>query len=299
MDRTLGSDLVARTSGADFLRKAFLVSYSNENTRRGYAMALDKWWAFCSEASLDPLDAERHHLELFARVLEQTLAKATVGHVLTAVAGFYKCAVVDSILDRDPMLHVRRPKVARVTTTNALTRGELVACLQVAERSSPRTYALWMLLSHNGLRISEALNIDVEGLFVSRKITCTEVTRKGGKRDLVPFEPGVDWALERIVDGRRSGPLFVTSTGARLTRNQAGADVRRVARKAGITRRISPHSLRHTFCTLLLDSGVSERDVQRAGGWSDLRMVSFYDHGRTTIRSHATFRIGSFIAEAA
>jgi integrase len=148
-------------------------------------------------------------------------------------------------------------------------RNELGALLVQAGLGTPRDHALVALLALNGLRISEALGADVEDLGVDRGHRTLRIVRKGGKRVTIPLAPRTARAIDLYVGERSSGPIFVGATGQRLSRHAADRSVKRLARRAGITKRISPHSLRHSFITAAFDAGVPLRDVQEAASHSD------------------------------
>ena len=95
------------------------------------------------------------------------------------------------------------------------------------------------------------------------------------------------------------GPIFLDANGERLDRHAAGRIVRRVARRAGIGKRVGPHTLRHAFITAALDAGVPLRDVQEAASHADPRTTMRYDRGRQSLDRHATYIVATFIAGAA
>jgi integrase/recombinase XerD len=94
------------------------------------------------------------------------------------------------------------------------------------------------------------------------------------------------------------GPIFVDSAGQRLDRHAAGRIVRRIARQAGITKRVGPHTLRHAFITAALDAGVPLRDVQEAASHADPRTTMRYDRARQSLDRHATYIVATFVAGA-
>jgi integrase len=149
----------------------------------------------------------------------------------------------------------------------------------------------------NGLRVSEALTVDASDRGLERGHCTLTVTGKGGTRTVVPLAPRTCDALDASLAGRTTGPLFVTRTGARLDRHAAAKIVQRVARLAGITKHLSPHSLRHSAITAALDAGVPLRDVQDFARHADPRTTRRYDRGRHSLDRHATYRIASFLAE--
>ena len=119
---------------------AFLARYRVPQTRASYALSLRQWFRWCADHGIDPLEATRAQIEIFARELEATGAgSSTVGSKLNALAGFYRYAVIDEVLDRDPMLNVRRPRVERVSSTQGLTRTEFADVLRTVEPRPPGT----------------------------------------------------------------------------------------------------------------------------------------------------------------
>ena len=94
------------------------------------------------------------------------------------------------------------------------------------------------------------------------------------------------------------GPIFLGAKGGRMDRYAADRTVKRLARRAGITKRISPHCLRHSFITAALDAGVALRDVQEAASHSDPRTTMRYDRGRGSLDRHATYIVATFLAGA-
>ena len=112
------------------------------------------------------------------------------------------------------------------------------------------------LLALNGLRISEALGADVEDLDFERGHRTLKILRKGGKRTTIPLAPRTSRVLDLYLDDRTTGPIFLGVKGRRMDRYAADGMVKRLARPAGITKRIRPHSLRHSFITAALGAGV-------------------------------------------
>ena len=201
-----------------------------------------------------------------------------VARRLSAIAGFYRYATDEDLIDRSPVAGVRRPKVADDSQTTGLDRDQLRAVLALARQraaagagQSSRDLALLTLLAHNGLRIGEALAVDATDLGTERGHRVLHITRKGGRRATVVLAPVTARALDDYLTGRDTGPLFITGGGRRYDEPAAFRLVRRLARAAGLdcAERLSPHSLRHAFVTLALDAGVSLRDVQDAAGHAD------------------------------
>ena len=106
-------------------------------------------------------------------------------------------------------------------------------------------------------------------------------------------------AIDLAIGERCEGPIYIGTDGERLDRHVAGRIVRRIARKAGIAKRVGPHTLRHAFITAALDAGVPLRDVQEAASHADPRTTMRYDRARVSLDRHATYIVATFLAGAA
>ena len=155
------------------------------------------------------------------------------------------------------------------------------------------------LLALNGLWVSEATGADIQNLGMERGHRVIVVTRKGGKVVTIPLAPRTARAIDLAVGERADGPIFLAADGRRLDRHGAARIVRRAARRAGIVKRVGPHTLRHAFITAALDAGVPLRDVQEAASHADPRTTMRYDRARTSLDRHATYIVAAFVAGAA
>jgi integrase len=176
---------------------------------------------------------------------------------------------------------------------------ELGAFIAQAAAAGPVDHALACLLGLLGLRVGEACTIDIENLDAARGHRTVTVLGKGHKLAVIPLPPRVARAIDQAADERDRGPLLLMRTGARMNRHGATRIVRRLAKRAGITKHISPHSLRHSFITAALDAGVPLRDVQIAARHADPRTITRYDRARDNLDRHASYIVTAFIAGAA
>jgi integrase/recombinase XerD len=249
---------------------------------------------------VDILSVQRAHIELYARWSEEHgLARSTISRRLSTICGFYRYCSQEAVIDRDPAAYVRRPKIDYESHTLGLDRNELGAFLVQAGLCGGRDHALMCLLALNGLRISEALGADIENLDYQRGHRTLFVHRIGHKTATIPLAPRTATSLDLYIGERTSGPIFLNANGTRrLDRHAAARIVRRLAKAAGIDKRISPHSLRHSFITAALDAGVPLRDVQEAASHADPRTTMRYDRGRGSLDRHATYIVATFVAGA-
>jgi integrase len=138
-----------------------------------------------------------------------------------------------------------------------------------------------------------------EHLGLERGHRTVTITRKGGKVVTIPLAPRTARAIDLAVSERGEGPIFLTGEGRRLDRHGAGRIVRRVARRAGISKAVGPHTLRHAFITAALDAGVPLRDVQEAASHADPRTTMRYDRARGSMDRHATYIVAAYLTSAA
>jgi site-specific recombinase XerD len=277
----------------------FLADYSGL-TREAYELDLRQYASWCHQHHLRLFQARRADIECFARDLEtRGRARATITRRLCTIAGFYRYAMEEDLLDHSPAAHVRRPRLDYESHATGLDRNELGALLVAAGLGSPDEHALISLLALNGLRVSEATGAHVEALGIERGHRTLVINRKGGKVVTIPLAPRTARAIDLAVGERVNGPIFLAPNGRQLDRHGAARGVRRVARRAGITKPLGPHTLRHAFITAALDAGVPLRDVQEAASHADPRTTMRYDRARGSLDRHATYIVATYLAGAA
>ena len=263
-----------------FLRYLALERDASPHTLRSYRSDLAEFGRFVGPGKgLDTVDARtvRGYLaHLHARRLEP----ASVGRKLAALRSWFRFLVRRGALQRNAAREVRGPRLPKklvsflpIDEATALVEGK---ALRGAAR--PRDLAILELLYASGLRVSElaALTLDA----VDRAGRTVRVLGKGRKERIVPFGASAARALEAYLTDRAAtrGPLFTNHRGGRLTPRAIHAIVRRSAVAAGIARRVSPHTLRHTFATHLLDAGADLRAIQEFLGHSRLSTTQRYTH---------------------
>lgn len=216
----------------------FLAGYSGL-TREAYTLDLRQYVAWCTEHRVAVFGARRADIECFARHLEALgRARATIARRLCTVSCFYRYAEQEGLIAVSPAAHVRRPRLDYESNATGLDRNEVGAMLVAAGLASARDHALISVLALNGLRVSEALGADIEDLGLERGHRTLTIVRKGGKVVTVPLAPRTARAIDLAVGERCAGPIFVTAIGERIDRHAAGRIVRRIARRAGIPKRV-------------------------------------------------------------
>jgi integrase/recombinase XerD len=234
-------------------------------------------------------DAARRHLAARTkrgRPGDPGLAPTSLRRRAASIRGFYRFAYGDGLIERDIAAHLDLPRQPRLLP-ETLTVAEVDALLEAAP--DLRARALLELLYAAGLRVSEALGLDREDLSTDGGFV--RVIGKGDKERLVPVgDIALDWLARWIEEGRpallavahvepaRGGPLFLGERGGRLARQQAFAIVKTAARSAGLPEAISPHTLRHSFATHLLEGGADLRIVQELLGHASISTTQLYTH---------------------
>jgi integrase/recombinase XerD len=234
-------------------------------------------------------DAARRHLAARTkrgRPADPGLAPTSLRRRAASIRGFYRFAFGDGLIDRDIAAHLDLPRQPRLLP-ETLTVAEVDALLEAAP--DLRARALLELLYAAGLRVSEALGLDREDLSTDGGFV--RVIGKGDKERLVPVgDIALDWLARWEAEGRpallalahvaplRGGPLFLGDRGGRLARQQAFAIVKTAARTAGLPAAVSPHTLRHSFATHLLEGGADLRIVQELLGHASISTTQLYTH---------------------
>lgn len=265
---------------ADGLAKNTLESYRRDVA--GFAA----WLEAARKRSLleaSPEDLQRH---LAWRVEERRSSARTTGRLVSALRRFYQFAVREGLRADDPAAGLDRPKLPR-SLPKSLSEAEVEALLaapDVATAAGLRDRAMLETLYASGLRVSELVGL--KPVQVSLDMGVVRVLGKGAKERLTPLgEEAVAWiqryvgeSRPELLAGRKSDALFVTARGGGMTRQAFWALVKRHARKAGIARPISPHTLRHAFATHLINHGADLRVVQLLLGHADISTTQIYTH---------------------
>ena len=276
---------------------SFLARY-RDLTLRAYRQDMLAFLTWCAERQLAPLEAERPHLELYLRWMESRgLAPATIGRRFGTVAGFYKSAILDGNATINPTLAVTRPRIAwEGQRRTVLYLLEYAALLTAARQDGPPSHALIALLGMLGLRVSEACSANVTDLRYDSGYELLAIMGKGHKPAQIPLPVPVLRAVHEATDDRKAGPLLLNRAGARMTPAAAAGRLRRLTRVIRLEHPVSPHSLRRTFCTAGLVSGVPRRDRQYAMRHSDSRTTLRYDMSRANLDRHAAHPVAAYLA---
>lgn len=280
---------------ANNIRDGYLLAYRG-NTRGSYESDLKLWFRWCADRGVDVLAATRRDIETYDLEVESSgLRPATRQRKLIAICGFYAYAEQEDTIDKSPGRYVRRPRVPQISTSQYLERYELGPFLAAADARGAQHGALCCLLSLNGLRVSEVTEADVTDLTFARGHRTLTITRKGGAQAEVPLAARTFRSVLKAVGDRPDGPLLLDGNGNRMTRHSAARAVRLAASRAGIAKKIGPHSLRHTYISLGLDAGVPLRDMQTDAGHAHPGTTVRYDRRGQNLDRHSTYIVAAFV----
>ncbi len=256
-------------------------------TVRNYTSDLSAFLRFLEQEGITLRDLTRQDFRRYlAHLHEEGVAPGSISRKISAVRSFLQFLRREGYLDHDPLVQVRGPK--RLRRLPPYLAPETVASLiEAASEGSPlglRDRALLELLYASGVRVSEAVGVDLDDLDLSEQTV--RVRGKGGKERLTLLgRPAAEALLRYLRDGRphlAKGPheraLFLNRDGSRLSVRSVQNIVRHYAQKAGISAHVWPHLLRHTFATHMLDGGADLRVVQELLGHASPTNTQIYMH---------------------
>ena len=223
---------------------------------------------------------------------ERALRPTTLRRRAASLRGFFRFCYAERLIDKDIAAHLDLPRQPRLLP-DVLTVEEVERLLETVSDETPtaiRDRALLELLYACGLRISEAIGLDRDDLDTNEGQV--RVIGKGDRERQVPVgEMALEWLRRYIEEARpgllaaagavavsRGGPLFVSARGDRLDRRRAWEMLGNMARKADLTQHVTPHTLRHSFATHLLEGGADLRIVQELLGHASISTTQLYTH---------------------
>jgi integrase/recombinase XerD len=269
----------------------------SSNSIQAYTADLTRFAAFSSNSEELPGTGE---IRIYIDHLYQTgLSHRSVGRHLTTLRSFYGFLLREGRIQIDPTEHLRTPKQWQ-TIPKYLNLEEINRIIQAPDPARPtglRDRAMMELLYASGLRVSELCKIGVSDLDLNLQVLRT--MGKGNKQRLVPVGKAAVKAVEaylesgraNLLKGRASRYLFVTARGGCMTRQSFWKLLAGYGRKAGIFHGLTPHVLRHSFATHLLEGGADLRSVQIMLGHADISTTQIYTHVmrsrlRDTVEKH-------------
>ena len=261
----------------------------SENTIINYQLDLKALVQFLENHGIDqtPINIKAETLQQF--IYEEAKEKSAYSQSrrISGLKSFFKFLVFEKYRDDQPIQWLEAPKIGR-KLPDTLNFDEIIKMLEVIDLSKPegiRNRAILETLYGSGLRVSELVNLQKSDLFAKEKIV--RITGKGNKQRLVPLG---DFALDFIqtyltevqvyqkIQKGFENFIFLNRNGKALTRNMIFLIVQKTAKLAGIRKKVSPHTFRHSFATHLLENGADLRSIQVLLGHESITTTEIYTH---------------------
>lgn len=275
-------DIVSRYRRYLKLEKGYSV-----NTLDAYMRDVDKLFRYLAVEQVDVLDVKLEDLEHFAAFISDLgIGPRSLARILSGVRQFYRFLVIDGYLEVDPTELLESPKqpdhLPEVLSTAEVDLLE--QAIDLSKWEGHRNRAIIEVLFSCGLRVSELTNLKLSNLYIEEQYI--RVMGKGSKERLVPISPrALDelnyWFADRNVMKIKPGEedyVFLNRRGQHLTRTMILIMIKRYAIEAGIKKTISPHTLRHSFATSLLEGGADLRAIQAMLGHESIGTTEIYTH---------------------
>jgi len=278
-----------------FLGHLTLEKGMSANTAQAYSDDVDKLTRYLADAGVGIEHATTDDLERFVCTLQDLgIQPRSQARIISGVKSFYKFLRIEGFMDKDPTELLLTPKIGR-HLPEVLTISEIDAmidCIDMSKAEGQRNRAIIETLYGCGLRVSELVTLKLSQLFIEERYVI--IQGKGNKQRLVPISPVAIEQIGLYLEQTRSHQvvqrgsediLFLNRRGAMLTRQMVFYIVKQLCQLAGIRKVISPHTLRHSFATHLLEGGANLRAIQQMLGHESITTTEIYVHiDRTRLR---------------
>ena len=256
--------------------------YSN-NTILSYHNDLKIYLNFLKEKSV--LKVQEKDVQIFLNQERQDKNSRTIAHLLTVLNNFYQFLLKNQYLSKNPVEYIELPKLKKTLPT-VLSHKEIESLLDIelVTKYDYRNKAMLELLYSSGLRVSELVNLTVYDVQLSENIV--RIIGKGGKERIVPID---DYATKyltiymneyrpQLMKKQITNDLFLNNLGKKISRQAMFKIIQQIALKKGIRTHFSPHTLRHSYATHLLENGADLRSIQELLGHSSISTTQIYTH---------------------
>lgn len=257
--------------------------YSND-TIHSYQNDLEKFCVFFKNKKLENINKQdiRDYLKFLEK---ENLNSKSIAHNISVLRSFYKFLIISKKTENDPMVFIELPKIPK-TLPNVLSIDEVdrLLSIDVKDKYSARNKAMLELMYSSGLRISELINLKVVDISLDEALV--KIFGKGSKERLVPIGDCALNAIEsyifiyrpQLIKKQSSDYLFLSSRGSKMSRQAFFKIIKQIANENNIKTEISPHTLRHSFATHMLNYGADLRSIQELLGHSDISTTQIYTH---------------------
>lgn len=259
----------------------------SDNTLKAYMNDLQKLLGYANAENISVLDINVDDLRSFAATLiDIGITPRSQGRILSGIRAFYKYLMLDGYMDDDPTELLEWPKIGEhLPEVLSLKEIDIMEnAIDLTKWEGQRNKAIIEVLFCCGLRVSELVTLRISDMYLKEKFI--RVMGKGKKERLVPISESAIkeiefWFADRNVMNIKPGEedyVFLNRRGAHLTRVMIFTMIKRLAEEAGIKKKISPHTFRHSFATALLEGGANLRAIQEMLGHESIGTTQIYTH---------------------
>ena len=272
----------------DFLTMLRVERNVSTNTMDAYKRDINQYLLYLGDLEIKNLsDVKSTHIRDYIRVLSDgRMAPASISRIISSIRTYYRFLSSENILDENPVLLINNPKLPK-KLPDVLSEKEISLIINAIQESSQfyqRDKAIIELLYSCGIRVTELCNLEMSNLFIDEDLI--RVMGKGNKERLLPLGIRSKKYLDDYIKHsrnshiRKSGSsfVFVSRNGNQLTRAMINIILNKWTQVSGLKKSVSPHKLRHSFATHLLEGGADLRFVQALLGHSDISTTQIYTH---------------------
>ena len=263
--------------------------YSN-NTIDSYYLELKKYYNFLKQKNVFLKEVETSHIKEYLKYLKKhQLTEKSIAHSISVIRSFYKFLIIEKYIKNNPSLSLELPKLKKALP-KVLSEDEIFKLLDVElkDKYSYRNKAMLELMYSSGLRVSELINLTLNDIDLDENIV--KVFGKGKKERIVPIGDYATNALSVYINEHRNcliktptDYVFLNNHGKSMSRSGFFKILKKIAEEKGIKKEFSPHTLRHSFATHMLEYGADLRSIQELLGHENMSTTNIYTHVRSDI----------------
>ena len=272
----------------DFLTMLRVERNVSNHTMDAYKRDINQYLMYLGDLDIKNLsDVKSTHIRDYIRVLSDGgMAPASISRIISSIRTYYRFLSSENILDENPVLLINNPKLPK-KLPDVLSEKEISLIINAIQESSQfyqRDKAIIELLYSCGIRVTELCNLEMSSLFIDEDLI--RVMGKGNKERLLPLGIRSKKYLDDYIKHSRNSHIkksgssfvFVSRNGNQLTRAMINIILNKWTQVSGLKKSVSPHKLRHSFATHLLEGGADLRFVQALLGHSDISTTQIYTH---------------------
>ena len=256
----------------------------SENTIKAYNNDLKKFKNFIKNKTINNID-ENSIKDYLKYLNKENNDTKTISHNISTLRSFYKFLLIEKKVNKNPMEYIELPKTKKsLPKTLSIEEIDKLLDINLTDAFSFRNKAMLELMYSSGLRVSELINVKIHDIDVSNCII--RIMGKGSKERIVPLG---DYAIkyielylkeyrEKLIKRELNDYLFLNNHGKKMTRQGFFKILKQIAKEKNIKTEFSPHTLRHSFATHLLNGGADLRSIQEMLGHSDISTTQIYTH---------------------